>query len=82
VDFLFVPVTIPPGGRLPGEKTTAVAGLMNFMGNIGQSVGTLAVTSLIATQKSIPSPSSPRGDFIYQEDHRHLHPHFCGIEPG
>jgi DHA2 family multidrug resistance protein len=33
---------------VPKEKTNAAAGLMNFMRNIGQSVGTSAVTTLIA----------------------------------
>jgi DHA2 family multidrug resistance protein len=33
---------------LPAEKTNAAAGLLNFMRNIGQSVGTSAVTTLIA----------------------------------
>ena len=33
---------------LPKDKTNAAAGLMNFMRNIGQSVGTSAVTTLIA----------------------------------
>jgi DHA2 family multidrug resistance protein len=33
---------------LSAEKTNAAAGLMNFMRNIGQSVGTSAVTTLIA----------------------------------
>jgi DHA2 family multidrug resistance protein len=33
---------------IPRDKTNAAAGLMNFMRNIGQSVGTSAVTTLIA----------------------------------
>jgi DHA2 family multidrug resistance protein len=33
---------------VPKDKTNAAAGLMNFMRNIGQSVGTSAVTTLIA----------------------------------
>jgi MFS transporter, DHA2 family, multidrug resistance protein len=33
---------------LPGDKTNAAAGLMNFMRNMGQSIGTSAVTALIA----------------------------------
>jgi DHA2 family multidrug resistance protein len=33
---------------VPKNKTNAAAGLMNFMRNIGQSVGTSGVTTLIA----------------------------------
>ena len=48
VAFLFVPLTLAGYVGLPAEKTNAAAGLMNFMRNIGQSVGTSAVTTLIA----------------------------------
>ena len=48
IAFLFVPLTLAGYVGLPAEKTNAAAGLMNFMRNIGQSVGTSAVTTLIA----------------------------------
>ena len=48
VGFLFVPLTMAGYVGVPKEKTNAAAGLMNFMRNIGQSVGTSAVTTLIA----------------------------------
>jgi DHA2 family multidrug resistance protein len=48
VGFLFVPLTAAAYVGLPKEKSNAAAGLMNFMRNIGQSVGTSAVTTLIA----------------------------------
>src|ERR1700690_3627874 len=48
VAFLFVPLTLAGYVGLAPEKTNAAAGLMNFMRNIGQSVGTSAVTTLIA----------------------------------
>jgi MFS transporter, DHA2 family, multidrug resistance protein len=48
VAFLFVPLTLAGYVGLPDGKTNAAAGLMNFMRNIGQSVGTSAVTTLIA----------------------------------
>jgi MFS transporter, DHA2 family, multidrug resistance protein len=48
VGFLFVPLTLAAYVGLSAEKTNAAAGLMNFMRNIGQSVGTSAVTTLIA----------------------------------
>jgi DHA2 family multidrug resistance protein len=46
--FLFVPLTTAGYLGLPEEKTNAAAGLMNFMRNMGQSVGTSAVTTLVA----------------------------------
>jgi MFS transporter, DHA2 family, multidrug resistance protein len=48
VAFLFVPLTLAGYVGLSADKTNAAAGLMNFMRNIGQSVGTSAVTTLIA----------------------------------
>src|SRR6266403_1181089 len=48
VAFLFVPLTLAGYVGLPAERTNAAAGLMNFMRNMGQSVGTSAVTMLIA----------------------------------
>src|SRR5271170_3358400 len=48
VAFLFVPLTLAGYVGLSPEKTNAAAGLMNFIRNIGQSVGTSAVTTLIA----------------------------------
>jgi DHA2 family multidrug resistance protein len=48
VAFLFVPLTLAGYVGLPAGKTNAAAGLMNFMRNIGQSVGTSAVTTLLA----------------------------------
>jgi DHA2 family multidrug resistance protein len=48
VAFLFVPLTLAGYVGLSAKQTNAAAGLMNFMRNIGQSVGTSAVTTLIA----------------------------------
>ena len=48
VGFLFVPLTMAGYVGVPKNKTNAAAGLMNFMRNMGQSVGTSAVTTLIA----------------------------------
>src|ERR1700747_3021158 len=48
VAFLFVPLTLAGYTGLSAEKTNAAAGLMNFMRNIGQSIGTSAVTTLVA----------------------------------
>jgi DHA2 family multidrug resistance protein len=48
VGFLFVPLTMAAYVGLPKDKSNAAAGLINFMRNIGQSVGTSAVTTLLA----------------------------------
>jgi DHA2 family multidrug resistance protein len=48
IAFLFVPLTMAAYVGLPESKSNAAAGLINFVRNIGQSVGTSAVTTLIA----------------------------------
>jgi DHA2 family multidrug resistance protein len=46
--FVFVPLNVAGYIGLAADKTNNAAGLMNFMRNMGQSVGTSAVTTLIA----------------------------------
>jgi len=46
--FLFVPITLVAYIGIPAEKNNAVAGIVNFMRNIGSSVGTSMVTTLLA----------------------------------
>ena len=46
--FLFVPINLASYVGMPAEKSSSVAGLVNFMRNIGSSVGTSMVTTLIA----------------------------------
>jgi DHA2 family multidrug resistance protein len=46
--FLFVPINIASLAGMPLEKNSSVAGLVNFMRNIGSSIGTSMVTTLIA----------------------------------
>jgi DHA2 family multidrug resistance protein len=46
--FLFVPITLSAYIGIPPEKGNSVAGLVNFMRNIGSSVGTSLVTTLLA----------------------------------
>jgi MFS transporter, DHA2 family, multidrug resistance protein len=46
--FLFVPITLAAYVGIPSEKSNAVAGMINFMRNMGSSVGTSMVTTLIA----------------------------------
>jgi DHA2 family multidrug resistance protein len=46
--FLFVTITLISYVGMPPEKNNAVAGMINFMRNIGSSVGTSMVTTLLA----------------------------------
>jgi DHA2 family multidrug resistance protein len=46
--FLFVPITLVAYVGIPPEKSNGVAGPINFMRNIGSSVGTSMVTTLLA----------------------------------
>jgi DHA2 family multidrug resistance protein len=46
--FLFVPISLVAYIGISPEKNNAVAGIVNFMRNIGSSVGTSIVTTLIA----------------------------------
>src|SRR5208282_2800070 len=46
--FLFVPITLAAYIGMPQEKSNTVAGMINFMRNMGSSVGTSMVTTLIA----------------------------------
>ena len=47
IGFLFVPVTMAAYIGMPAEKSNAIAGMVNFMRNMGSSVGTSIVTTLI-----------------------------------
>jgi len=46
--FLFVPINLSAYIGVPLEKSNNVAGLVNFMRNIGSSVGTSMVTTILA----------------------------------
>jgi DHA2 family multidrug resistance protein len=46
--FLFVPITLVAYVGVAPEKNNSVAGIVNFMRNMGSSVGTSLVTTLIA----------------------------------
>jgi len=46
--FLFVPITLVAYIGIAPDKNNAVAGIINFMRNMGSSVGTSMVTTLIA----------------------------------
>ncbi len=46
--FIFIPATMVAYLGLPREKSNAVAGLINFVRNIGASIGTSVVTTVLA----------------------------------
>src|SRR6266852_219732 len=46
--FLFVPITLVAYIGISAEKNNSVAGIVNFMRNMGSSVGTSIVTTMIA----------------------------------
>jgi DHA2 family multidrug resistance protein len=49
--FLFVPINLASYVGMPTEKSNSIAGLVNFMRNIGSSIGTSMVTTLIARRE-------------------------------
>jgi DHA2 family multidrug resistance protein len=51
--FLFVPITLAGYIGMPPEKANSVAGIINFMRNIGSSVGTSMVTTLLARRAQL-----------------------------
>jgi DHA2 family multidrug resistance protein len=51
--LLFVPVTMAGYIGMPADKANSVAGLINFMRNIGSSVGTSLVTTMLARRSQV-----------------------------
>jgi MFS transporter, DHA2 family, multidrug resistance protein len=51
--FLFVPINLTSYVGMPAEKSGSVAGLVNFMRNIGSSVGTSLVTTLLERRAQV-----------------------------
>jgi DHA2 family multidrug resistance protein len=51
--FLFVPINLVSYVGMPAAKSNAVAGLVNFMRNMGSSIGTSMVTTLIARRAQV-----------------------------
>jgi MFS transporter, DHA2 family, multidrug resistance protein len=51
--FLFVPINLVAYVGTPAEKSGSAAGLVNFMRNIGSSVGTSMVTTLITRRAQV-----------------------------
>jgi len=53
IGFIFIPATMVAYLGLPQEKSNAVAGLVNFVRNMGSSVGTSAVTTILARRAQV-----------------------------
>jgi DHA2 family multidrug resistance protein len=51
--FLFVPITLVAYVGIAPEKNNSVAGIVNFMRNMGSSVGTSLVTTVIARRSQV-----------------------------
>ena len=51
--FLFVPITLIAYVGLPQDRSNAISGMLNFMRNIGSSVGTSLVTTSIARRAQV-----------------------------
>jgi DHA2 family multidrug resistance protein len=51
--FVFVPITLAAYSGLPPEKSNSISGMLNFMRNLGSSVGTSMVTTLIAQRSQV-----------------------------
>ena len=53
IGLLFVPITVAAYIDMPPEKSSSVAGMVNFMRNIGASVGTSMVATVIARRAQL-----------------------------
>ena len=51
--FVFVPITLAAYTGLPPEKSNSISGILNFMRNLGSSVGTSMVTTLVAQRSQV-----------------------------
>jgi MFS transporter, DHA2 family, multidrug resistance protein len=51
--FLFVPINLSSFVGVPTEKSNSVSGMINFMRNIGSSIGTSMVTTLVARRSQV-----------------------------
>ncbi len=51
--FIFIPATMAAYLGIPQEKSNAVAGLINFVRNMGSSVGTSVVTTILARRAQV-----------------------------
>jgi DHA2 family multidrug resistance protein len=51
--FIFIPATMVAYLGIPQDKSNSVAGLINFVRNMGSSVGTSAVTTILARRAQV-----------------------------
>lgn len=51
--FIFIPASTAAYNGIAGEKNNAVAGMVNFVRNIGSSVGTSVVTTMLARRAQL-----------------------------
>jgi DHA2 family multidrug resistance protein len=68
--FLFVPITLASYTGIPAERSNDASGLINFMRNIGSSVGTSMVTTMLARRaqfhQSVLSYHTTNYDTVFQ----------------
>jgi DHA2 family multidrug resistance protein len=53
VGFIFIPATLAAYIGIPKDKSNAVSGMVNFVRNIGSSVGTSIVTTVLARRSQV-----------------------------
>jgi DHA2 family multidrug resistance protein len=53
IGFIFIPATMVAYLGIPQDKSNAVAGWVNFVRNMGSSVGTSAVTTVLARRTQV-----------------------------
>ena len=69
--LLFVPIILISYLGLPAEKSNSIAGLVSFMRNIGSSIGTSLVTTVVARQAQfhqvhLVAHTTPVGTDLYR----------------
>jgi MFS transporter, DHA2 family, multidrug resistance protein len=69
--FLFVPITLASYTGIPAERSNDASGLINFMRNIGSSVGTSMVTTMLARRaqfhQSVLSSHATNYDPVFRD---------------
>ena len=53
IPFCFIPITTAAYLGIPRQQSNQVAGLINFVRNMGSSVGTSAVTTILARRAQV-----------------------------
>jgi DHA2 family multidrug resistance protein len=76
IGLIFIPASLAAYYGLPADKGTAVAGLINFVRNIGSSVGTSFVTTILARRAQMHQSALATGASI---DNSNLHMAVSGL---